>query len=71
MGSGADSPCQGEMASRARGGRESEYEREALILSELRGRFAFFFAMEKEGRRPGYGPKEEKLIFGGEIRTPS
>ena len=31
--SGADSPCQGEMARRARGGRVGEYEREALILS--------------------------------------
>ena len=33
MGSRADSPCQGEMARRARGGRVGEYEREALILS--------------------------------------
>ena len=60
MGSGADSPCQGEMARRAREGRASEYERGALILSEPRGRFAFFFAMEKEGRRPGHGPVEQK-----------
>ena len=31
MGSGADSPCQGEMAQRARGGREGDYEHEVLI----------------------------------------
>ena len=31
---------------------KGEYERVALILSRPRGRFAFFFAMEKEGRRP-------------------
>ena len=31
MGSGADSPCQGEMARRARGGREGDYEHEVLI----------------------------------------
>ena len=52
MGAGADSPCQGEMARRARGVRESEYGHEVSILSEPRGRFAFFFAMEKEGCRP-------------------
>ena len=38
----------------------SEYERGALILSEPRGRFAFFFATEKDGRRPGHGPLEQK-----------
>ncbi len=52
MGSGADSPCQGEMAQRARGGREGEYEREALILSRPRGRFGYFAAMGKVTRRP-------------------
>ena len=67
---GADTPCQGEMsrrdkrgremARRARGGRESDYEHEVLIWSRPRGRFAFFFAMEKEGRRPRLGPFEEK-----------
>ena len=31
MGSGADSPCQGEMARRARGGRVGDYEHEVLI----------------------------------------
>ena len=31
MGSGADSPCQGEMALRARGGRVGDYEHEVLI----------------------------------------
>ena len=33
MGSGADSPCQGEMARRARGGRVGDYEHEVLIWS--------------------------------------
>ena len=51
MGSGADSPCQGEMARRTRGGRVGDYEHEVLIWSRPRWRFAFFFAMEKEGRR--------------------
>ena len=31
MGAGADSPCQGEMARRARGGRVGDYEHEVLI----------------------------------------
>ena len=35
-----------------RGPGKGEYERGALILSRPRGRFAFFFATEKEGRRP-------------------
>ena len=38
----------------------SEYERGALILSEPRGRFAYFAAMGKVGRRPGHGPLEQK-----------
>ena len=38
----------------------SEYGHEVSILSEPRGRFAFFFAMKKEGRRPGHGPLEQK-----------
>ena len=29
-----------------------DYEHEVLIWSRPRWRFAFFFAMEKEGRRP-------------------
>ena len=33
MGSGADSPCQGEMARRVRGGRVGEYGHEVSILS--------------------------------------
>ena len=33
MGSGADSPCQGEMARRARGGRVGDYEHEVLLWS--------------------------------------
>ena len=39
MGSGADSPCQGEMARRARGGRVGNYEHEVLIWSRPRRRF--------------------------------
>ena len=31
MGSGADSPCQGESARRARGGRVGDYEHKVLI----------------------------------------
>ena len=34
MGSGADSPCQGEMARRARGGRVGDYEHEVLMRNE-------------------------------------
>ena len=48
------------MARRARGGGESDYEHEVLIWSRPRGRFSFFFAMEKEGRRPRLGLLEEK-----------
>ena len=33
MGSGADSPCQGEMSRSDRGGRVGEYEHGVLILS--------------------------------------
>ena len=39
MGSGADSPCQGEMARRARGGRVGDYEHGVLIWSRPRRRF--------------------------------
>ena len=52
MGSGADSPCQGEMSRSDRGGRVGEYERVSAHLSRPWERFAFFFAMEKEGHRP-------------------
>ena len=52
MGSGADSPCQGEMARRARGGRVGDYEHEVLIRSRPRWRFGSFAAMGKVTRRP-------------------
>ena len=52
QGSGADSPCQGEMARRARGGRVGDYEHEVLIRSRPRGRFGSFAAMGKGTRRP-------------------
>ena len=50
MGSGADSPCQGEMARRARGGRVGEYGHEVSILSRPRWRFGYFAAMGKVAR---------------------
>ena len=63
MGSGADSPCQGEMARRARGGRVGDYEHEVLIWSRPRWRFAYFAAMGKVGRRPQAAePPAPKLI---------
>ena len=59
---GADTPCQGEMsrrdkrgremARRARGGRESDYEHEVLIRSRPRRRFGDFAAAGKVTRRP-------------------
>ena len=52
MGSGADSPCQGEMARRARGGRVGDYEHEVLIRSRPRRRFGDFAAVGKVTRRP-------------------
>ena len=52
MGSGADSPCQGEMARRARGGRVGDYEHEVLIRSRPRRRFGDFAAAGKVTRRP-------------------
>ena len=51
MGSGADSPCQGEMARRARGGRVGDYEHEVLIRSRPRRRFGDFAAVGKVTRR--------------------
>ena len=52
QGSGADSPCQGEMARRARGGRVGGYEHEVLIRSRPRRRFGDFAAVGKVTRRP-------------------
>ena len=52
MGSGADSPCQGEMARRARGGRVGDYEHEVLIRSRPRWRFGHYAAVGKVTRRP-------------------
>ena len=52
QGSGADSPCQGEMARRARGGRVGDYEHEVLIRSRPRRRFGDFAAAGKVTRRP-------------------
>ena len=55
-GPGADSPCQGEMARRARGGREGDFERplrEGAHRSHPRRRFAYFAAGGKVGRPAG------------------
>ena len=52
MGSGADSPCQGEMSRSDRGGRVGDYEHEVLIWSRPRWRFGSFAAMGKGTRRP-------------------
>ena len=65
MGSGADSPCQGEMARRARGGRVGDYEHEVLIRSRPRRRFGDFAAVGKVTRRPqaAKSPCEERNRF--------
>ena len=52
MGSGADSPCQGEMSRSDRGDRVGDYEHEVLIWSRPRWRFGSFAAMGKGTRRP-------------------
>ena len=69
MGSGADSPCQGEMARRVRGGRVGEYERGALILSRLRVRFGYFAAMGKVTRRPQAAKSPAKTSRSGAPRS--
>ena len=57
MGSGADSPCQGEMARRARGGRVGDYEHEVLIRSRPRWRFAQSLVAPGESQRSGFAGK--------------
>ena len=52
MGSGADSPCQGEMSRSDRGDRVGDYEHEVLIWSRPRRRFGDFAAVGKVTRRP-------------------
>ena len=52
MGSGADSPCQGEMSRSDRGDRVGDYEHEVLIWSRPRWRFGDFAAVGKVTRRP-------------------
>ena len=56
MGSGADSPYQGEMARRARGGRVGEYGHGVSILSRPRRRFGYFAAGGKVTRPAGRSP---------------
>ena len=51
-GSGADSPCQGEMSRSDRGGRVGDYEHKVLIWSRPRRRFGYFAAAGKVTRRP-------------------
>ena len=57
MGSGADSPCQGEMARRAREGRVGDYEHEVLIWSRPRWRFAQSLVAPGEAQRSGFAGK--------------
>ena len=57
MGSGADSPCQGEMARRARGGRVGDYEHKVLIWSRPRRRFAQSLVAPGEAQRSGFAGK--------------
>ena len=66
MGSGADSPYQGEMARRARGDRDGDYEHEVLIRSRPRRRFGDFAAVGKVTRRP-----QAAKSLGKEETTPS
>ena len=53
LGFGADSPCQGEMSRRDRGGRDGEYGREASILSRPRRSFGYFPIVGKVPRPAG------------------
>ena len=64
MGSGADSPCQGEMARRARGGRVGDYEHGVLIGAVPGGVLVNFFRtslrspaqlFRREGEEQGSG----------------
>ena len=52
MGSGADSPCQGEMARRVRGGRVGDYGHVSVHRSRPQRRFGDFAAAGKVTRRP-------------------
>ena len=64
MGSGADSPChQGEMARRARGGREGDYEHEVLIEAVPGGVLpnpSLLPAKPSEAGSPGRREEEEQ-----------
>ena len=57
MGSGADSPCQGEMARRARGGRVGDYEHEVLIRSRPRRVLGYLSRTPGEAQRSGFAGK--------------
>ena len=70
MGPGADSPCQGEMARRAREGRVGEYGHVVPILSRPRGRFGSFAAMGKGTRRPQAAKSSAKTTRSGASRRP-
>ena len=66
MGSGADSPCQGEMARRARGGRVGDYEHEVLIWSRPRCVLpnpSLLPAKPSEAGSPGRGGARERTQF--------
>ena len=66
MGSGADSPCQGEMAQRARGGRVGDYEHEVLIEAVPGGVLpnpSLLPAKPSEAGSPGRGGARERTQF--------
>ena len=66
MGSGADSPCQGELARRARGGREGEHEHEVLIEAVPGGVLpnpSLLPANPSEAGSPGRGGARERTQF--------
>ena len=72
-GSGADSPCQGEMSRSDKGGRVGDYEHEVLIWSRPRWRFAYFAAVGKVGRRPRAAkspPRQIKQKSGVRVNNP-
>ena len=72
MGSGADSPCQGEMARRARGGRVGDYEHEVLIGARPRGvlfNLPCLPAKPSTAGSPGRGGARERAQFRRQAET--
>ena len=70
MGSGADSPCQGEMARRAREGRASEYERVSAHFEPSPGAFWFLCRHGQRNSPPGTrAVRTIKLSLAAKLRT--